>query len=472
MRKFLILALALVMVFSLTACKKDSDDTSDSTPTVTDPVDTEATDTNTTNPSDTDNTVEPEETDEPEDTDDTDNVGTTNLPDEDEDPDGTEFVSVNETVYVYGTSILNVRKEPSKDSEKVGEMKEGEQVTRIGYNDNWSKISYYGDICYASSDYLTTSAPLSFTDKTDKVYITAEGRLNLRKKPSANADIVAYLPYGTELSRTGIADKADADGITWSRVLYNGEVCYASSSYLAKEAPLSEFEVVYENVYVVSSKDGKIVESLNLRATPSLSGNIVYTIPAETQLLRVGIAKSADDEGIVWSKILYSDGTVCYASSSYLTTVAPDSIPDVDIPAGYVLYQNDDIAFAYPMEWEKTDGSIPIMLDLLTGNNITVAYDAKTDYSTLTRSVFVNEMQPILEATGLEISNASVKQKTHNGLNITIISYDAVTVNEQELVQTLIYVNTSSHTYNIVVTEATTVPGLVDNVYKSIVILK
>ena len=236
------------------------------------------------------------------------------------------FTEVNETVYVYGTDILNVRKEASAESEKMGEMKEGEQVIRIGYNANWSKISFYGNEYYASSTYLTTHAPLEFSDKTEKVYITAEGTLNLRKKPSPNADIVAYLPYGKELERTGIATEADEFGTIWSRLLYNGQVCYVNSKHIDTEAPATDdnFTLVdNEAVYVISKKDDKPVESLNLRALPTLSSNIVKSIAANTELVRVGIAKEADEEGIVWSKVIY-DGAICYASSSYLTTTAPE----------------------------------------------------------------------------------------------------------------------------------------------------
>ena len=310
MRKFLVLALALIMIFSLVACNSDVN-TDDSSADITDPI------------------VGPE-TDEPQNTGDEteDTTDTSDVAPETEAPQGPEFTEVNETVYVYGTDVLNVRQEASADSEKMGEMKEGEQVTRTGYNAKWSRISYYGNTYYASSDYLTTHAPLEFDDKTDTVYIVAEGTLNLRKKPAASADVVAYLPYGTELDRTGIATTEDEFGTTWSRLLYNGEVCYASTSYLSEKAPAvtptDDFNTVNEDVYIVSELNNKVIESLNLRATPSLSGNIVISVPAGTKLLRVGVAKQADDEGIVWSKVIYNNVT-CYASSGYLTTDAPET---------------------------------------------------------------------------------------------------------------------------------------------------
>ena len=50
-------------------------------------------------------------------------------------------------------------------------MKEGEQVTRTGYTEEWSRISDYGKTYYASSKYLTTTPPLEFDDKSDTLYV-------------------------------------------------------------------------------------------------------------------------------------------------------------------------------------------------------------------------------------------------------------------------------------------------------------
>lgn len=305
MRKFFALTLALLMILALTACKS-----------TTEAPEKEPEDTPEVSGSESEELTPPESGDETTDTSETDPSTETDEPKE------LEFKEVNETVYIYGTNTLNVRKEPSADSEKMGEMKEGEQVTRVGYNSEWSKISYYGNEYYASSKYLTTHAPLEFEDKTDTVYIVAEGTLYLRQKPSANSDAVAYLPYGTALDRTGIATTEDEFGTVWSRLLYNGQVCYASTTHLSTEEPTNDFTAVDETVYVVDKNGDTVVISLNLRAKPSLNSNVVVAVAPGTQLKRVGIAADKDDDDIIWSKIIYN-GSTCYASSGYLTTEAP-----------------------------------------------------------------------------------------------------------------------------------------------------
>ena len=74
-----------------------------------------------------------------------------------------EFTTVNETVYATGT--VNVRKSYSSSSESIGQLKEGDRVTRLGVskttseNYYWSKITYNGITAYVISSKLTTEEP-------------------------------------------------------------------------------------------------------------------------------------------------------------------------------------------------------------------------------------------------------------------------------------------------------------------------
>lgn len=63
----------------------------------------------------------------------------------------------------------------------------------------------------------------------DQLVAITTGALNIRTAPdTATGQVVAQLPQGTQLNRIGIG----RDGNKWSKVLYEGRVCYASSSYL------------------------------------------------------------------------------------------------------------------------------------------------------------------------------------------------------------------------------------------------
>jgi len=68
------------------------------------------------------------------------------------------FTSVKETV--YATSKVNVRSSYSTDSSVLGQLNEGDSVTRTGKGSNgWSKITYNGKTGYVKATFLTTTKP-------------------------------------------------------------------------------------------------------------------------------------------------------------------------------------------------------------------------------------------------------------------------------------------------------------------------
>ena len=69
----------------------------------------------------------------------------------------TKFIYVNETVYAKET--VRIRKDTSLDSEVAGVLSKGESIKRIGYNDEFSKVLYDGEVCYIGKGYLTTAKP-------------------------------------------------------------------------------------------------------------------------------------------------------------------------------------------------------------------------------------------------------------------------------------------------------------------------
>lgn len=315
MKKFLLLTLALLMILSLVAC--------DGAPETTSELDTSIPEETTAEPEET--TSEPEETttSEPESAESTSESETPDTPAVPADP--TVFTEVRETVYVINTNTLNVRASHSTDSEKVGEMKEGESVVRTGYTAEWSRILYNGEIRYASSEYLTTVAPFVYTDKPETVYI-AVAQLNLREKASAAATALYVLDFGTELQRTGVSTTTDEDGNEWSRLLYNGTVCYANSAHLStvkSTADTLTFEEKNDTVYTTAEV------TVNLREDASSASTIVASLGYGTKLERTGLATAEDKDGILWSRVKFN-GKICFITTTYLTTTPIATIEDAD----------------------------------------------------------------------------------------------------------------------------------------------
>lgn len=82
---------------------------------------------------------------------------------EPEKPKELEFTSVNEKVYATGT--VNIRESYSTSAKSLGQLKQGESVTRTGLSKTaadgyyWSKITYNGKTVYVISSKLTTTEP-------------------------------------------------------------------------------------------------------------------------------------------------------------------------------------------------------------------------------------------------------------------------------------------------------------------------
>lgn len=84
----------------------------------------------------------------------------------------------------------------------------------------------------------TTTAP-KFTSVNETVYATDDG-INVRKSYSTSSKALGILKKGESIKRTGIATTKTSDGITWSKVTYNGQIAYVSSAYLTKTKPAED----------------------------------------------------------------------------------------------------------------------------------------------------------------------------------------------------------------------------------------
>lgn len=160
------------------------------------------------------------------------------------------FGDVNETV--TAKDVINLRSTPytGEEGNVVGQLKNGETLTRTGRNDStgWSRLEYNGQTVYAVSAYLTTDLTyktpekptypnrvstqdgrvIVFTDCDD--YITPKDLINLRTEPSTSegdSTVRTQVRNGTNLHRTGYSETSG-----WSRVEYNGEILYAVTSYV------------------------------------------------------------------------------------------------------------------------------------------------------------------------------------------------------------------------------------------------
>ena len=110
------------------------------------------------------------------------------------------FKSANDKVYATGD--INIRKNYSADSDRIGTLKAGESVTRTGISDNgWSKVSYNGGTGYIKTSLLTTEEPSKASDKALKTLeVTPEGL-----DPEFNPETTSYtLNVGADVEKLEI----------------------------------------------------------------------------------------------------------------------------------------------------------------------------------------------------------------------------------------------------------------------------
>ena len=142
------------------------------------------------------------------------------------------------------------------------------------------------------------------------------------------------------------------------------------------------------------------------------------------------------------------------------------------LPSGYQPYRNDYIYFAYPQDWsfDERNGTVTL-LDNKTGNNITVARDARNSaYENFSMSDFDSAFRPELEASGCMVGRVDIYgDSSYNGTPFTVVTYE-VLVGDGNLVavQTMCFVNSGEYTYIVNVTNGTGESDLEYNVLNSI----
>ena len=90
----------------------------------------------------------------------------------------------------------------------------------------------------STSNSGSTKKEPKFTSVNQTMYTT--GEVNIRKSYSTSSAIIKTVAKGTKVTRTGIATTKTSDGITWSKVTYNGQTAYVSSSLLTATKPAED----------------------------------------------------------------------------------------------------------------------------------------------------------------------------------------------------------------------------------------
>ena len=260
------------------------------------------------------------------------------------------FDPVSQTVTAKDQTNLRSYPSQGEESRVVCVLKNGETAERTAISDSgWSRLEYEGKTYYAISSYLTTDldyTPPETTEDSDEFetsfkpvseVVTAKEAVNLRTVPSVtseDSEIITQLKNGDTANCIGVSDNG------WSKLEYEGQICYAVSSYLTTDlnyTPPTETTPAYaeedgiNTVFEDASGSVTAKDTVNLRALPSVTNPDAVVLD---QLHNGEVAQRLGISPTGWTKLSYK-GKTCYAVSSYLTedldgTGETDPDPDGD----------------------------------------------------------------------------------------------------------------------------------------------
>ncbi len=156
------------------------------------------------------------------------------------------FISCDDSV--TAKMEVNLREQPTTDSEIVGKLTSGTFLTRTAISDKgWSRLEYNGRMVYAITNYLTNNAPeinqqppqseggvivehgMTFT--LQAVNVTAKEEVNLRDMPTTNQSNIVYtLKNGEYITKTGVCEQTG-----WARLEWEGQTVYCIDSFLMQD---------------------------------------------------------------------------------------------------------------------------------------------------------------------------------------------------------------------------------------------
>lgn len=150
-----------------------------------------------------------------------------NLPIELLDP---EFFAADNSTYYVRASQSILKEKPNMDSKTVESLHVGQQVTRTGVGDSWSRVTTEG----GSEGYVLTNSiqDTMVSVKVDRSVWVDTGSLIVRAEPSTASEQIAVVGQDTKLHATAIV------GDKWYKVtMSSGKTGYVYKSYTTSSAP-------------------------------------------------------------------------------------------------------------------------------------------------------------------------------------------------------------------------------------------
>lgn len=177
--------------------------------------------------------------------------------------------------------VLNVREEPSADSEIVGKMARGDVATVLGFEGEWIKISSGNVNGYIKAEYCKLGDDAEAFAKELNLYFVKSTVSGLRIRETADADgnVLNVMDKDSTLPLDTNAEKIYG----WYAVIYKDTTAYVSAEYAQFGIKLNKALTIeeYEAKLAAEAEAKKKKESSNNRRK---RGEIAATVDEETLL--------------------------------------------------------------------------------------------------------------------------------------------------------------------------------------------
>ncbi|WP_223702856.1 SH3 domain-containing protein [Sutcliffiella deserti] len=226
-------------------------------------------------------------------------------PNETEDPPTSQPEPDDPQTATITTNGLNVRSEPTTQSEVLDSLSEGKVVLVLEQKLNWLKISYDQKTGWIHQDYAkidNQSSNSTSSNETNSSAIISVSGLNVRSDPSFSGKVIGQVLQGEEV--TIVSEKNN-----WCEIEYeSGETGWVAGWFLAKK-PLSVDS---------SSLDGEgtvliLEDGTNIRSEAATSAKVIYRAAEGQSFPIIGVENN-------WYQIQLQDGTKAYVAGWIVTT--------------------------------------------------------------------------------------------------------------------------------------------------------
>lgn len=253
---------------------------------------------------------------------------------------GIEYQSIEPTAYVVTADSLNLRKEPSAKSTKMGSFKKGQKVYATKTNGKWLYVEEGHVDGWIHGDYATkfvggsNATTPSFKEETiamRQLTVTAN-TLNVREYPTTDSKILTKFSKGKQvMTNTQSGDWYKTD-FGWVHKNYVTEEIWSMNSNSTwdnmLDVPPAEKEDMsmnstYDELVDTPAGDEDMTRTVNVskglnllvRYTRALGGSVKDRLPAGTKVTVIN-----DINGVSYIKYINSKGRLefGYVASAYL----------------------------------------------------------------------------------------------------------------------------------------------------------